>query len=147
MLSGSTKIHVIAPMAHADVDTRIVPGEKADRWINELKRVIKDESIEIEKILAFEANASSTTSDLVKAITRFSKRKYPAATISFPVLLGFTDSHFFRDLGIQSYGFEPFVGSSRELGGGYHGNDERIGKKPFLDGVRNLYEVVLEIAQ
>jgi acetylornithine deacetylase/succinyl-diaminopimelate desuccinylase-like protein len=147
MLSGSSKVNVISPSAHADVDTRIVPGENVDRWIAELKRVISDDGIEIEKLLTFEANASPTESELVAAITRFTKRKYPSAKITFPVSLGFTDSHYFRDLGIQSYGFEPFVGSERALGGGYHGNDERIGKQAFVDGVKNLYDVVVEIAR
>jgi acetylornithine deacetylase/succinyl-diaminopimelate desuccinylase-like protein len=147
MLSGSTKVNVISPSAYADVDTRIIPGEKIDRWITELKRVINDDSIEIQKLLTFEANASPTNSELVAAIARFAKKKYPGAAISFPVLLGFTDSHYFRDLGIQSYGFEPFVGPERTLGGGYHGNDERIGKQAFIDGVRNFYDVVMEISR
>jgi acetylornithine deacetylase/succinyl-diaminopimelate desuccinylase-like protein len=147
MLQGSNKINVIPPAAYAEIDTRLAPGEKLDRWIAELRGVIKDDSIKIEPIMSFEANASPTDSDLVKAVAAISKQRYPEAIIAFPVLAGFTDSHYFRDLGVMSYGFSPFVAPARELGGGYHGNDERIGQKAYVEGIRFFYEVVERLAK
>jgi acetylornithine deacetylase/succinyl-diaminopimelate desuccinylase-like protein len=147
MLEGSNKINIIPPAARAEIDTRVVPGEKLDRWIAELRGVIKDDSIKIEPILAFEANASPIDSELVKTVAAIAKQRYPEAIITHPVLAGFTDSHYFRELGVMSYGFSPFVASPRELGGGYHGNDERIGKKAYVEGVRFFYEVVERLAK
>jgi acetylornithine deacetylase/succinyl-diaminopimelate desuccinylase-like protein len=147
MLEGSNKINVIPPAASAEIDTRLVPGEKLEDWIAELKSVIKDDGIKIEPILAFEANASPIDSTLVKAVAAVSQRRYPGAIITHPVLAGFTDSHYFRELGVMSYGFSPFVAPPRELGGGYHGNDERIGKKVFAEGVRFFYEVVEQLVR
>lgn len=147
MLQGSNKINVIPPAAYAEIDTRLVPGEKLDRWIAELRGVIKDDSIKIEPIMSFEANASPTDSDLVKAVAAVSKQRYPEAIIFYPVLAGFTDSHYLRDLGVMSYGFSPFVAPPRELGGGYHGNDEHMGKKAYVEGVKFFYEVVERLAK
>ena len=147
MMTGSNKVNVIPPVATAEIDTRLVPGEKLDRWIAELRGVIKDDSIKIEPVLAFEANASPTDSELVKAVADVVSRRFPGAIISHPVLAGFTDCHYFRELGIHSYGFSPFVASGRELGGGFHGNDERIGKKAFVDGVKFFYEVIERLAK
>ncbi len=147
VLQGSDKINVIPPAAYAEIDTRLVPGEKLDRWIAELRGVIRDDSIKIEPIMSFEANASPTDSDLVRAVAAVSKQRYPEAIIAFPVLAGFTDSHYFRDLGVMSYGFSPFVAPPRELGEGYHGNDERIGEKPYVEGVKFFYEVVERLAR
>ncbi|MEK7829903.1 MAG: M20/M25/M40 family metallo-hydrolase, partial [Acidobacteriota bacterium] len=147
MLTGSNKVNVIPPVATAEIDTRLVPGEKLERWIAELRGVIKDDSIKIEPVLAFEANASPTDSELVKAVADVVSRRFPGAIISHPVLAGFTDCHYFRELGIHSYGFSPFVAPNRELGGGFHGNDERIGKKAFVDGVKFFYEVVERLAK
>jgi acetylornithine deacetylase/succinyl-diaminopimelate desuccinylase-like protein len=147
MLQGSNKINVIPPAAYAEIDTRLAPGEKLDRWIAELRGVIKDDSIKIEPIMSFEANASPTDSELVKSIAAVSKQRYSEAIIYYPVLAGFTDSHYFRDLGVMSYGFSPFVAPTRELGGGYHGNDERIGKNAYVEGVRFFYEVVERLAK
>src|SRR5262249_11866825 len=47
VLEGSNKINIIPPSAQAEVDTRLVPGEKLDSWIAELKNVIKDEGIKV----------------------------------------------------------------------------------------------------
>ncbi len=147
VLNGSNKVNVIPPQASAEVDTRLVPGEKLDRWIAELRGVIKDDSIRIEPVLAFEANASPIDTDLVAAVREIVKRRYPGALISHPVLAGFTDSHFFRDLGVHSYGFSPFVAPARELGSGFHGNDERIGRQAFVDGMKFFYEVIEKLAR
>lgn len=147
VLQGSNKINVIPPVATAEIDTRLVPGEKLDRWIAELRGVIKDDSIKIEPILSFEANDSPTDSELVKTVAAIVKQKFPEAVITYPVLAGFTDSHYYRDLGVMSYGFSPFVAPPRELGGGYHGNDEHIGKKAYVEGVRFFYEIVERLAR
>jgi len=147
VLSGSNKVNVIPPAAYAEIDTRVVPGEKLDRWIAELRGVIKDDGIKIESVLNFEANTSPVGTDLVKAVGEVVRRRYPGALITYPVLAGFTDSHFYRDLGVHSYGFSPFVGPPRDLGGGFHGNDERINKQAFVDGVRLFYEVVEQLVK
>ncbi len=146
VLQGSNKINVIPPTAYAEIDTRLVPGEKIDQWISEIRQVIRDETVRLEPVLAFEANASSIDSALVKTVAAVVKERYPGAIITHPVLAGFTDSHYFRDLGVMSYGFSPFVAPPRELGEGFHGNDERIGKKVFVDGVRFFYEVITKLA-
>ncbi len=147
VLEASNKINVIPPRAAAEIDTRLVPGESLERWINEIRGVIQDDSIKIEPILAFGANASPLDTSLVMSIRHISKKRFPEAVITHPVLTGFTDSHYFRELGIHCYGFSPFVASPRELGEGFHGNDERIGVRPFLDGVKFLYEVVDHLAK
>jgi acetylornithine deacetylase/succinyl-diaminopimelate desuccinylase-like protein len=147
MLEGSNKVNIIPPAAQADIDTRVVPGEKLDRWIKELQGVIQDDKIRLEPILAFDANASPIDTALVRTIAQVAKRHYPEAILTYPVLAGFTDCHYFRELGIHSYGFSPFVAAPRELGGGVHGNDERINKKAFIEGVRFFYEVIAQQAQ
>ena len=144
MLAGSNKVNIIPPAASADLDTRVVPSEKLDRWIAELKGIINDDKIKIEPILAFNANASPVDTALVKAVAA---RNYADAIITYPVQAGFTDCHFFRELGIHSYGFSPFVAAPRNFGGGVHGNDERLGKRAFLDGVKFFYEVIAELSE
>lgn len=146
MLEGSNKVNIIPPAAHADIDTRVVPGVKLDQWIAELQGVIKDERIKIEPILAFDANSSPVDTALVQTIADVAKRRFPEAILTYPVLAGFTDCHYFRELGIHSYGFSPFVASPREMGGGVHGNDERINKKAFVEGIRFFYEVIAQQA-
>jgi acetylornithine deacetylase/succinyl-diaminopimelate desuccinylase-like protein len=147
MLEAGNKVNVIPPVASASIDTRLVPGEQLGRWIAELKTVIADPGISLEPILAFQGNASPIDSSLVTSLHALVTRRFPGAILTFPVVAGFTDSHYFRNLGIHSYGFSPFVAPVSQLGQGYHGNDERIGRKAFTDGVRFLYEVVETLAR
>ena len=56
---------------------------------------------------------------------------------------GFTDSHFFRDLGITSYGYSPFVFAVSEFTG-VHGNNERISVNNVTQGVETLYQLLEE---
>ena len=61
------------------------------------------------------------------------------------VTAGFTDSHFFRDLGIVAYGFSPAVipGSDQ---GGIHGNNERISVQNVERGWRTMLDLLETIA-
>jgi acetylornithine deacetylase/succinyl-diaminopimelate desuccinylase-like protein len=57
------------------------------------------------------------------------------------VITGFTDSHYFRELGIPSYGFVPFVLNETEQRT-VHGVDERVSLDNLRDGVRRLVAVL-----
>jgi acetylornithine deacetylase/succinyl-diaminopimelate desuccinylase-like protein len=57
---------------------------------------------------------------------------------------GFTDSHFTRDLGIASYGFDPKVTAELEIAR-IHGNDERVSVAAFRRGVRDMRAIVSEV--
>ncbi len=56
------------------------------------------------------------------------------------VSTGFTDSHFFRDRGIASYGYAPFLMPQADESG-VHGNNERhLGRERahrYADDVRD----------
>ena len=66
---------------------------------------------------------------------------YPNSSVLSAVSTGFTDSHFTRDLGIVSYGFDPIITRSGEPTG-VHGNDERIPVEAFRNGVADLWSIV-----
>ena len=66
---------------------------------------------------------------------------FPGAKIFPGVTTGFTDSHFFRDLGITSYGFGPFVTPQADRKG-VHGNNERITIENMQRGTRAMIELL-----
>jgi acetylornithine deacetylase/succinyl-diaminopimelate desuccinylase-like protein len=57
------------------------------------------------------------------------------------VSTGFTDSHFTRDLGIASYGFDPVVVPEKEFSR-IHGNNERVSVNGFRRGVNDLLAII-----
>ena len=57
------------------------------------------------------------------------------------VLRGFTDSHFFREKGIVSYGFTPFELTPDDLGR-VHGVDERMSTANLRAATRRLIDIL-----
>jgi acetylornithine deacetylase/succinyl-diaminopimelate desuccinylase-like protein len=57
------------------------------------------------------------------------------------VASGFTDSHFFREIGIASYGYMPALLPPDEIRG-IHGNNERISIANMHRGSQSLYELL-----
>ncbi len=57
------------------------------------------------------------------------------------VATGFTDSHFTRDLGIASYGFDPAIVPESEFSR-IHSNDERISVEAFERGVSDHLAII-----
>ncbi|MEO5588174.1 MAG: M20/M25/M40 family metallo-hydrolase [Gemmatimonadaceae bacterium] len=141
MLQGSSKINVIPPEAEAQVDCRLLPDQDREAFLREFTAAVNDPNIRIEPIIAFSAAVSSTETALYRAITDAIHGSYPAATIAPAVQTGFTDSHWFRDLGIASYGFAPFVIPAAEESG-THGNNERISIENIRKGTAMMLEIV-----
>ena len=145
-LGGSKKINIVPPVATAEVDCRLLPGMTVDQWIQEVRKAVQDDSITIDVILNFPPNESKIDTPLHAVIERAVKDLYPAAGLIGAVDTGFTDSHFFREKGITSYGFGPFPMKLDDLLR-VHGNDERIPVNAFTGGVRLMWEIVYDFSR
>ncbi|MDC1435984.1 M20/M25/M40 family metallo-hydrolase [Gammaproteobacteria bacterium] len=146
MLSGSEKINVVSPEASAELDCRILPDQDAEEFLNGIRERIADDQIEIEEIMLFSAAASSTETDLFSLMSRVIEERYASVNIVPSAMTGFTDSHFFRDLGIISYGFDPVIFPDG-VNSNIHGNNERIPVEAFNQGVELTIDVVREFVE
>lgn len=146
MLEGSAKINVVPPEVTAQLDCRLVQDQDPDAFIETLTRVMNDPAVQIKKQMAFSPAASSTDTPLYKAIERVTRRHFPDAVIVPGVLTGFTDSHFFRDLGIASYGYGPIT-IPFEDESGIHGNNERVLIESVRTGVQVMVDVLREVVE
>ena len=141
MLQGSNKINVIPAEAEAQVDCRLLPDQDRDAFIREFTQLINDPDIKIEQVLAFESSVSTTDNPLYRAIDASIRRAYPSASVAPIVQAGFTDSHWFRHLGIASYGAEVFLIPEAEASG-LHGNNERISIENIRKGTAVMLDIV-----
>ena len=122
------------PEAWAEIDCRILPDRPSEVFVDELRELVADTGVDIEVIMAFTPAVSSTDTVLYTAIEDVTSERYPGSRVMPSVSSGFTDSHFTRDLGIPSYGFDPIVSSDEEFSR-IHGNDERVEIAAFKRGV------------
>ena len=125
---------------------RLLPGQEPAAFLAELVRVVGDSAVTITpQGPNWPATESSTETEMFRAITAVAQTRQPSALVSTLMLPGFTDSHYFRRLGIASYGVSPFPLSERESRG-VHGNDERVSLDALRLGVRFYYDVVSRVA-
>ena len=139
VLLGSQKTNVIPPTASAELDCRLLPGEEPARFIDAIKGVIADPAVNVDVLLNFPPSSSPTDTPLFAAIGSLAGRD--GARVVPSVLRGFTDSHYFRDKGITSYGFVPFDVADEE-DRRVHGIDERVSTANLREGTRRLLELL-----
>ena len=144
-LKGSDKTNVIPPVASAALDVRLLPGQEPAAFLTELVRVVNDSAVTITpQGPSWPATESSTETELFRAIASAAHARDPGALVTTPPLTGFTDSHYFRRLGIVSYGLSPFPLNQAESRG-VHGNDERVSLDDLTFGVHFMYDAVSHV--
>ncbi len=143
-MSGSNKINVVPPEAWAELDCRMLPDRPAEDFIADLTALVAPTGVEVEVIMAFTPAISSTNSRLFAAIENVTRELHPGSRVLPSVSTGFTDSHFTRDLGIVSYGFNPIITTAGEPSG-VHGNDERVPVADFRKGITDMIAIIRNV--
>jgi acetylornithine deacetylase/succinyl-diaminopimelate desuccinylase-like protein len=144
-LAGSDKINVVPTEASMELDCRLLPDQDPGAFIDDLAVVVNDPQVEIETLMSFTPAVTGTDTPLYRAINAGVAERHPDAVVIPSVSTGFTDSHFFRDRGIVSYGFSPVVVPPEDRGG-VHGNNERIAVDSLVDGTRFMIDLLQRFA-
>ncbi|HTO11046.1 MAG TPA: M20/M25/M40 family metallo-hydrolase [Candidatus Binatia bacterium] len=146
MLKASEKLNVIPPEAVADIDCRLLAGDDPAEILAWVRGVLADDRIEVTTVREPKVpNLSPPDTEMYKALADTLRGRLPGAVVAPAILTGFTDNWFFRGLGLQGYGWSPFVldaGEYRRI----HGNDERISVENVRAGARAYTEMLLGIA-
>jgi acetylornithine deacetylase/succinyl-diaminopimelate desuccinylase-like protein len=130
VVHGGVKTNVIPDSVSLDVDIRTLPGvtgEEVNAYLREALGDLADD-VTIEAIFNDEASASPTRTPIWDILTRRTQVAYPGAELLPELIVGATDSRFFREKGTVAYGtglFAPGV-SFETFASRFHGHDERI---------------------
>lgn len=146
VLRAGSSPNVMPEEAVAELDVRLLPGERCDEFLEGLRDVVADPNIRIDPILSFESKSSPADTALFDAIERVARRIDPGALVVARVIAGFTDAHWFRDLGIVSYGFVPRWLPPSETRG-IHGPNERVSISNLERSIRATVEILEEIGK
>ena len=146
-LKGSDKTNVIPPVASAVLDVRLLPGQDPAAFMADLTRVVGDSGVTFQpQGRTWAATESGMDTEMYQAIVSAARSRAPGAVVAPYMLAGFTDSHYFRRLGIASYGISPFPVLPEDARG-VHGNDERLSVDAMRFGVRFYFDVVRRVAE
>ncbi len=141
VLNGSERTNVIPAEASAHLDVRLLPGESCSAFVQRLRTVIDDPAVALETLLTFPTRASPLDTRLFRAIRAVAKESRRPAVVVPRVIAGFTDAHYFRDLGIVAYGFVPRWLPPHETRS-IHGPNERISLDNLQRGVNALVRIL-----
>jgi len=144
VLSGSQKTNSVPAQATAELDCRLLPGEDAQQFIATLTKVVSDPQVELSVLLNFPPVASAADTPLFRAISAVAKRHHPQALVLPTMLAGFTDSRYFREKGMVSYGFSGIALQAGE-NYGVHGPNERVPLASLGQATQILFEVLQEL--
>jgi acetylornithine deacetylase/succinyl-diaminopimelate desuccinylase-like protein len=135
---------VVPAEARAQLDARLLPGERCENFVDRVRRAIADPSVGAEILLDFASDPSPIETPLFRAIERVAARSERPGVVVPRVIAGFTDAHWFRELGIVAYGFVPRWLDSRDSRG-IHGPNERISLENLERGVAVMVEILEEL--
>jgi acetylornithine deacetylase/succinyl-diaminopimelate desuccinylase-like protein len=127
---GGQKTNIIPDMVEIEVDIRTVPGTTSSDVDAHLHEALGElaHHVEIVPIHGSEATASPIGNPLWDAVSASVQVAYPGADLLPGLIVGGTDSRFFRERGTVAYGaglFSPSV-DFESFGNRFHGHDERI---------------------
>jgi acetylornithine deacetylase/succinyl-diaminopimelate desuccinylase-like protein len=145
MLSAGTRVNVIPGGAQAQIDGRIAVGSSQAQLLAELRRLAGDH-VTLEVVKGDRAPSEHPIdTELFGVIGDVVGAHHPGAAAIPSITPGFTDAHFWAQLGAVCYGFSPvrLEPGGPSFGDLFHGDDERIPVDGFTAGVRMLADVVL----
>lgn len=143
VLHSGVKTNVIPDRAEAFLDCRILPGTDVDEFMAYIREKLGDPAIEVE--LSKEvvvSDASPADNDDFRVIEEAINRVYPEVAAAPFMIPGVSDSRFFRQIGVDSYGVMPVrmgLGDVSRI----HGLNERISVDDLKQGVRLMYKLIL----
>jgi acetylornithine deacetylase/succinyl-diaminopimelate desuccinylase-like protein len=145
VLEGGSRTNMVPAEARAHLDARLLPGESCEEFRRAILEVVADPAVSTRVLLSFPARSSPTDTALFSAIQSVAGERDPEALVIPRMIGGFTDAHWFRELGVVAYGFVPRR-LGREDARGVHGIDERISLENLELGVRVLTRILEVLA-
>ncbi|MEZ4412943.1 MAG: M20/M25/M40 family metallo-hydrolase [Gemmatimonadales bacterium] len=147
VLHGSTSTNVIPAEASAEIDVRLLPGQRPDDFLAQLRAVMQDTTVEVTPLSKVRAARSSPVDGpVLAAFSEAVEAMDPGALVLPRMLTGYTDSYDYRLLGIDAYGVEAWR-TTAAVSATIHGNDERVPVQEIRFGVEFYYRIVEQLAR
>lgn len=141
ILQAGYKSNVVPDTASAQVNCRLLPGRSLDRFLEDVRRVIAEPSVEVlyDGPELPPSLAMPVDGEMFRAIEAAVGRLAPGAPVRPYLSLWSTDAPAFRARGVQVYGLHPPLAAA-DLSGP-HGTDERLPIAGLNAYLRILYDV------
>lgn len=133
IIKAGVKDNVVPSYAMATFNSRILPGQTSEDVIKHIQKMVNDDRIKVKKHAQFSTEPSSLTpytSPGFKKVEEVAYQTIPNVMTTPFLMLGATDSRYFRTFSEATINFTPY----RDVKG-FHGINERIPVSDFRDMV------------
>jgi carboxypeptidase PM20D1 len=147
MIEGGHAPNALPQRVRANINCRIFPGHPRGEIMAELQRAAADPTIQFRDISqgSVASDASPIRADLVGAVTRAIHIGYPGVPVFPTMSAGASDSMWFRNGHVPSYGVSPlFIKDSDRFS---HGLNERIPVANIPPAVSYLLSLFTELSR
>ena len=147
LIDGGHAVNALPQRVEANVNCRIFPGHDPVAIMGELKQVIGDDAIDIQRVRKDKPLASSPPMDpaLIGPMETLSAKYFPGVPVIPSMSTGATDGIYMSGVGIPTYGV-PGPWSDPD-GNGAHGLNERLEVRSVYVGRDYLFDLVKALAQ
>ena len=149
IINGGYRSNVIPSEGTATIDTRLAPDEDAAKFLELVKGVVNDPTVEVSygaRDTRPPTPAARLDSDAFKVLEANMTKHYNAVTLP-TMSTGATDMAYLRQKGIQCYGIGPALDiEDGPKGFGAHSDQERILESELHRFVRFTWDAVVGLA-
>lgn len=142
VMKAGDKTNSIPGRAVAHLDTRLLPDVDMEEFVAWIKKTLADDEIEVKYLHTAKANQSPFDTEEFRIIAGVFEQHYPGSVVTPALLTGGSDSRFYRDKGVPTYGICPAVISMADLTGMIHGLDEKISTDNMISGTQVVTDIV-----
>lgn len=146
MLNAGFRTNAVPAEATATLDIRLLPDEDPAAFLEELRRIIDDPTIQLERVsLARPVSPiSASTTTMFRALAAGYRHVFPGIAVLPQMVPGATDCAQLRVHGTQCYGVAlPMTAADRAR---EHGVDERISIEAVGQYLRAIYDAIKTVA-
>jgi acetylornithine deacetylase/succinyl-diaminopimelate desuccinylase-like protein len=146
-ISGGHAFNALPQRATANINCRIFPGYTRAQIMEELERVAADPAVHFKDVTqgSVATDASPIRSDLTGAVTKAIHLGYPGVPVFPTMSAGASDSMWFRNEHIPSYGVSPlFIKDSDRFS---HGLNERIPVGDIQPSIAYMLSLLTDLAK
>jgi acetylornithine deacetylase/succinyl-diaminopimelate desuccinylase-like protein len=145
-LTGGHANNALPQLATANVNCRILPGASIDTVKQTLIDTLADPKISVSLVReAHPSQPAALRPDVMNAVEALTKQMFPGVIVVPVMSTGATDSLYFRNAGIPTFGIDGTFGDMDDVRA--HGRDERVGVKQYFEGLEFQYRLIKVLAK
>jgi carboxypeptidase PM20D1 len=146
IFQAGTKDNVLPSYAKAVINFRILPGDSIASVVEHVKRVIRDDRVEVKVAGRFSAEpsaVSSTTSAAFLSLERSIRSVASDVVVAPYLVVVVTDARYYSSLSLNVLRFLPLRLTSLDLER-MHGVNERIGVAAYERAIRTYRQIIID---